>query len=124
MDPTRVDALARMLSVANTRRRALGLFLGAGFAGFGSESSGKKGKKRKPKKDNARAQRRDKGNDRKGKERRAQAPRVEATRCCNTGNCSPGKGKNLAKCCYQGQDLTGKNFSGPIWARPTSPAPR
>ena len=32
--------------------------------------------------------------------------------CCSTGNCTPGKGKNLSKCCYGDGNVSGKNFSG------------
>ena len=107
MDPTRFDALARTLVAATTRRGVVGLLLGAGFAGFDRGALAKT--KKKAKKGNTRAQRRRKDKDRKGNARSAGA---EATPCCSAGNCVPGKGKNLQKCCYQGQDLTGKNFSG------------
>lgn len=32
--------------------------------------------------------------------------------CGSSGACTPGPGKNLFKCCYQRQDLTGRTFKG------------
>jgi hypothetical protein len=42
---------------------------------------------------------------------RASRAQAEAT-CCRCGNCTPGPGKNLTKCCYQDNDLAGQTFKG------------
>jgi acyl carrier protein len=117
MDPTRFDALARMLFAATTRRGVVGLLLGAGFAGFDREALARS-KKRTSKKGIARAKRRREGKGvgeptrRNAQDRSARQAGAEAASCCASGACAPGQGKNLRKCCYQGQNLTGKNFKG------------
>jgi acyl carrier protein len=118
MEPTRFDALVRTLLAATTRRGVVGLLLGAGIAGFDRETLAKKARKRTPRKGGARAQRRRQGKGdgnptrRTAKNRNSRLAGAEATQCCATGNCVAGKGKNLAQCCFQGQDLSGKNLSG------------
>lgn len=116
MDPTRFDALARTLFAATSRRGAIGLLLGAGLSGFGREALAR-WKKRTAGKGNASAQRlrKRKGDGgatrRNAKARNARSARAETARCCSTGNCAPGKGRNLAGCCYGDQNLSGKNVS-------------
>jgi hypothetical protein len=50
----------------------------------------------------------------KGQTQRSQpqSARSEATTCCSGGNCTPGPGKNLTKCCYEDGMLAGANFKG------------
>jgi hypothetical protein len=102
MDRERFDALARLLATTGSRRVAFGALLGAGLAGTGLETKARKDKERKGRK------RKDK--TRKGKGR--QKVRSEAASCCSDSLCTPGKGKNLKKCCYVDDDVSGRNFSG------------
>jgi acyl carrier protein len=100
MDRDAFDGLTRLLAATPSRRAALGAVLGAMLTGAaGADGAAQRSKRRRQRSRKARA-------DRRG------GARVEETSCCSTGACVPGKGKNLAKCCYVGQDLTGKNFSG------------
>jgi hypothetical protein len=124
MERGEFDALARLIAAQRSRRSALAALLGATLLGPLSELGAAKrkskqrdqrrreGKGSSGKKANDKAKGNGKNTRRNAKDPTAQPARAEATRCCATGNCVPGKGKNLAKCCYQGQDLTGKNFQG------------
>ena len=100
MDGRSFDHFARLLSVTGSRRQALLAVLGSALAGTTAIPAEAKGKRRR----GAKAQRRD----------RAPGLRAEAIpgSCCSSGNCAPGPGKNLSKCCYEGQILAGKNFKG------------
>lgn len=110
MESGRFDALVRRVGVAVTRRGALAALLAGAIAFLRSESSlpdtvtAARRKRRGQGRDERRARKR-------GKSRKPQA-RAEAVSCCSRGTCTPGKGKNLSKCCYQGQNLVGKNFQG------------
>lgn len=119
MDRERFDALARLLAATGSRRGAIGALIGAGLLGTGLEAEarkrngnrrggGGKGKDRDKDKDKDRGKGNGKTKDRK---KRAQAEQIPA-RCCSTGNCTPGKGKNLFKCCYEDGNVANKNFSG------------
>jgi DNA-binding beta-propeller fold protein YncE len=124
MDRGQFDALTRLIATQRSRRSAIAALLGATLLGSLSElgAARRKGKRRDQRRRDGKgasgkkAKNKAKGNGksmrRNAKDRPAQNAGAEATRCCATGNCTPGKGKNLAKCCYQGQDLTGKNFQG------------
>jgi hypothetical protein len=107
VDAERFDRLVESLTRSGTRRGVVRTLSGAilGAAGLvalaGGDAAGKdtgKGKRRGN----------DKGKTRKGKK----GVRAQALRCCSGGNCTPGAGKNLTKCCYEGQNLAGKNFKG------------
>jgi uncharacterized protein YjbI with pentapeptide repeats len=104
MDSNRFDALVRALHQPRSRRGALGALLGGVLVHFAPAAEGKPGKGRGRGK-NHRGAGKGKGRD------EVRAAQVPAT-CCSTGNCTPGKGKNLSKCCYEGADVSGKNFSG------------
>jgi DNA-binding beta-propeller fold protein YncE len=118
MDQERFDQLARGLATGATRRGIVrnltGAAIGAVLAAVWSSEAGarKKAKKRRHGKHAANGKGKGKGKERTAKGRKAQPARVKAAACCSSGNCTPGKGKNLGKCCYQNQNLTGKNFSG------------
>lgn len=105
MDPIWFDRLAKTLGGAVSRRGALAALVSlTGIAG-GAES--RKERRRSEKTKHRNGQYRGRG--------RRQAPRrerAEAAACCGGGACVPGPGKNLQKCCFQRQDLTGKNFKG------------
>ena len=123
MERGQFDALARLIAAQRSRRSAIAALLGATVLGplsssvaarrkgndrnrrDGGKSSSKRKSKDKPR-GNSKSKRRT------AKDRKARTTAAEATRCCSTGNCTPGKGKNLQKCCYQGQNLTGKIFQG------------
>lgn len=108
MDADRFDRIVASLTRPGTRRGALqtltGAILGAAGLGalLGSEAAGKekgKGKQKRRGRD---------GNRRKqGKIARAQAL---PSSCCSSGDCSPGEGKYLTKCCFDDASLTGANF--------------
>ncbi len=98
MDGRSFDRLARLFGATGSRRDALrAVIAGAVLGGIPVASE-------------ARKRRRGKASRRK---RRAglSAQAVPAS-CCSRGNCTPGPGKNLGKCCYEGGDLSGKNFKG------------
>jgi hypothetical protein len=106
VDAERFDRLVESLTRSGTRRGVVRTLAGAllGAAGLGAlagqDAAGKKGKSKR------------RGNgarkDRKGKDR----VRAQALSCCGGGNCTPGAGKNLAKCCFEGQNLAGQTFKG------------
>jgi hypothetical protein len=115
MDPTRFDALVRSLGTVASRRRTVAHLLtglvAPLFLGLAAEADGKngKGKRKNDGKDRGRArQGKGRGKNRKDRIRSEQLP----ANCCSSGDCAPGKGKNLAKCCYDGQDFAGANFEG------------
>ena len=124
MDRDRFDALARLLAAKGSRRGALSAILGAALFGHDPEASLAKPGKRKGKgRDTGRGKGRGRDNDQgrggeqgkgRGQKRGRDRQRVRAeaipANCCSGVNCAPGSGKDLAKCCYQGQDLTGGNF--------------
>jgi hypothetical protein len=102
MDDRAFDRLARRLSAPESRREVLGTILGVVVAGlFATDTDAKnRGKRRMKHRDKTKSRRRK-------KTARAQA----VAGCCSGGsNCAPGPGKNLTKCCYEGQDLSGKSF--------------
>ena len=100
MDGRSFDRIARILSASGSRRQALLAVFGSALAGAAPSVADAKAKRR----NGGRARRR-------GGNRRLHAEAVPS-RCCSSGNCTPGPGKNLSKCCYDGQNLTGKNFRG------------
>jgi hypothetical protein len=127
MDHESFDRLTRLISASGSRRAMLGSLLGILLASTQLPSAGArrrvsgKTKGRRTGKDHvsAHAKHRGRAKDSKAKDRRGVArtrnkARNEArrSRCCATGNCAPGPGKNLAKCCYTDQHLAGKNFKG------------
>ena len=59
-------------------------------------------------KDKGKSKRRGSGKRKSRKDKRG--VRAQAASCCSGGDCTPGAGKNLGKCCYEGQNLAGKNF--------------
>lgn len=81
--------------------------LAAALFGTTSEVMGAKERK----KGGARRKRSSRGQDQRRDRGSLRAEELPA-KCCSSGNCTPGRGKNLSKCCYDGQDLTGKNFKG------------
>ena len=107
VDAERFDRLVESLTRSGSRRGVLRTLTGAilGAAGLGAlagaDAAGKaKGKSR----------RREGG---KGKNGKGQSRvRAQAVSCCSDGNCKPGAGKNLSKCCYESQNLAGKSFKG------------
>ncbi len=124
MDRDRFDALARLLATKGSRRGALGALFGAALFGQdpddGLAKPGKKKKQRSGKdqrkssgrdKDKGKGRGQDKGRKDKSGRQRAQAEAIPAG-CCSGFNCTPGPGKNLQKCCYEGQNLSGRNFTG------------
>jgi uncharacterized protein YjbI with pentapeptide repeats len=109
LDAERFDRLVVSLTRSGTRRGVVRTLSGAilGAAGLialaGGDAAGKDtGKGKSKRRGNG------KGKNRKGKN----GVRAQALRCCSGGNCTPGAGKNLAKCCYEDQDLAGKTFKG------------
>lgn len=118
MERGQFDALARLIAAQRSRRAALAAFLGATLLGtlapITAKRKGKHGARRRGDKGSAKKSK-DAGKTKRRAAKDRKAPRpaaAAAARCCSTGACTPGKGKNLSKCCFQGQDLTGKNFSG------------
>jgi hypothetical protein len=107
MDAERFDRLVESLTRSGTRRGVVRTLSGAilGAAGLGALAGGDAAGK-----DTAKRKRRGngKGKDRRGKNRL----RAQAASCCSGDNCIPGVGKNLAKCCYEDQNLAGRNFKG------------
>lgn len=100
MDGRSFDRFARILSATGSRRQAVLALIGSAFAGTA------------PALTEAKARRRGKARIRgRGRNRRLRAEAVPS-RCCSTGKCTPGPGKNLSKCCYEGQNLAGKHFKG------------
>ena len=97
MDRERFDALARLVATSTTRRTAMGALLGGALSAALGTATARKGRDRKSRGRNTKQQGR---------------ARIEASSCCATGNCAPGAGKNLARCCYEDQNLTGKTFKG------------
>jgi DNA-binding beta-propeller fold protein YncE len=110
MESGRFDALVRLVGVAVTRRGALTALLAGAIASLHSDPGlpDTVAAARRKRRDKGRGERRSR---KRGKSRKPHA-RAEAAACCSTGNCAPGKGKNLSRCCYQGQNLGGKNFQG------------
>jgi hypothetical protein len=102
VDAERFDRLVESLSRSGDRRDALRTLTGAilGAAGLGALAG-----------DDAAGRNRGKSK-RRGNRKERGSVRAQAASCCSTGNCTPGAGKNLAKCCYEGQNLAGKNFRG------------
>jgi hypothetical protein len=102
VDAERFDRLVESLTRSGTRRGVVRTLSGAllGVAGLGAlaghDTVGKNQGKRK----------------RRGDGKRKNRVRAQAASCCSGGNCTPGAGKNLAKCCYEGQNLAGKSFKG------------
>ena len=107
VDAERFDRLVESLTRSGTRRGVVRTLAGAllGTAGLsalaGQDAAGK---------EKGNSKRRGKGarKNRTGKNR----VRAQALSCCGGSNCTPGAGKNLAKCCYEGQNLAGQNFKG------------
>jgi hypothetical protein len=113
MDRDRFDALTRLVATSASRRAALTALLGAGLSGIvpGAETQGKgKGKRRRGR--DRRRERDKKGSRNRNRDRAGRAGAAAEAACCSTGNCAPGPGKNLFKCCYRGQNLAGGNFRG------------
>lgn len=107
VDAERFDRLVESLTRSGTRRGALRTLTGAilGAAGLGALAGADAAGKAK-----ARSKRREGG---KGKNGKGQSRvRAQAVSCCSDGNCKPGAGKNLSKCCYESQNLAGKSFKG------------
>ena len=101
MDPNRFDDLMRSLRPPRSRRSVVAALL-VGLLGpvMAGAADGKRGRgKGTAKKAN------------KHRKNRAQVEQIPAN-CCSGGNCIPGKGKNLSKCCYEDGNVSGKNFSG------------
>ena len=121
MDRDRFDAFTRLFASRGSRRAALGVLFGAKMLGLALETEASKGKVDARGRGNGRSKgqgrSRARGKQRaakRGKSHKDRQPRAvaEAANCCATGNCAPGAGRNLGKCCYQGQDLSGKSFRG------------
>jgi hypothetical protein len=107
VDAERFDRLVASLMRSGTRRGVVRTLAGAllGAAGLGvlagQDAAGK---------EKGNSKRRGKGarKNRTGKNR----VRAQALSCCGGSNCTPGAGKNLAKCCFEGQNLAGQTFKG------------
>jgi hypothetical protein len=100
MDGRSFDRVTRLLSATGSRRQAMLALIGSAIAGTAPALA------------EAKSRRRGRGKARnRGRNRRLRAEAVPS-RCCSTGACAPGPGKNLSKCCYEGQNLAGKNFKG------------
>jgi hypothetical protein len=105
LDAERFDRLVESLTRPGSRRGALrtlgGALLGAVGLGAlaGDDAAGRS-------KDRRKGKGKGKGRDR-GRKTRSQA--LPAS-CCSSGNCTPGAGKFLAKCCYENANLAGANF--------------
>jgi hypothetical protein len=103
MDRDRFDALTRLLATPGSRRAAISVLLGTGLVAKSLDALAKKPSKKD----------RDKGKAKKARNRKQQKKRARAEAaagCCKSGNCSPGTGKNLTRCCFEGQTLTKKSF--------------
>jgi hypothetical protein len=117
MDGQSFDRLARLMSAAGSRREALSSVLGVVLFGatppaltHGKER-GKTGTRRRSRGRNS-DRRREKTNGRDRRKRNRVRTQAAAGGCCSRGNCTPGAGKNLDKCCYEEQSLAGRNFKG------------
>jgi hypothetical protein len=104
MDRDRFDALTRLLASSGSRRAALGALLGAGLVGASLDALAKKNGKKD------RGQAKDKRTKKRKQQRKNRARAEAAAGCCKSGNCAPGTGKNLTRCCFEGQILTKKSF--------------
>ncbi len=98
MDDRSFDRFTRLFSSIGSRRDAVRMAIGAALLGIppGTAEASKREKGRKA---------------RRNRSARLSAQAVPAS-CCSSGDCNPGPGKNLSKCCYDNQDLEGKNFKG------------
>ncbi len=97
MDADRFDLILRSLSQPRTRRAAVAALLTGVLGSVAPVAADTRGRKRGRKKGRGRA--------------RVCTEQLPAV-CCATGNCTPGKGKNLAKCCYEDANVSNKNFAG------------
>ncbi len=104
MDRERFDAVARLLAAKPSRRAVAGTLLTMLLFGHGDETASRPGRGKTRNRRRGRRQARDSG-------RGFGAEQLPAA-CCSGGACAPGPGKNLQKCCYEGQTLPGKNFKG------------
>ena len=103
MDGERFDRLVESLTRSGSRRGVLRTLSGAilGAAGLGALA-----------RDDAAGKDKRESKRRGGGKRKKKSVRAEAVSCCSGGSCIPGPGKNLYKCCFEGQNLAGKNFKG------------
>ncbi|MGH2613708.1 MAG: pentapeptide repeat-containing protein [Thermomicrobiales bacterium] len=117
MDGRSFDRFVRLFSSAGSRRDALRAMLGTVLFGASQNYADAKrrgqgdiaGKRRRNTKDRDRNRNKGNGQRRGRKHIRAQA---RTGGCCSSGNCAPGPGKNLGKCCYEDAPLAGQNFKG------------
>lgn len=115
MDHTTFDRLARLISASRSRRAALRILAGAILpALIGGDAEAKRKSRRR-----AHAKRHHADKRRGHGKTRTEATATRKTRsarggggCCASGNCTPGPGKKLAKCCYEDGQLAGQNFKG------------
>jgi hypothetical protein len=117
MDGRSFDRLARLFGAAGSRRDALRAALGVALFGISPSLSHGKDRDEAGKRRNSRGKsgdRRRESDKGLGQRRKRGRVRAQALRggCCSSGNCAPGAGRNLAKCCYQVQNLSGQNFKG------------
>jgi uncharacterized protein YjbI with pentapeptide repeats len=101
MDRDRFDTLTRLLATPGSRRTVLVAILGAGL-GARLETAARRGK-------SAGSKRRAKHKRRRPR-RKHGAQAEAAPGCCAAKTCTPGTGKNLSGCCFEGQTLNGKSF--------------
>lgn len=110
VDAERFDRLVASLTHSGSRRGVLHTLAGVALGTVGlrldAETAGARqgGGRRKRQDGNGRNRRRN-----RGARSRARAPR---SRCCRGNACTPGAGKNLGQCCYEGRNLAGKSFKG------------
>jgi DNA-binding beta-propeller fold protein YncE len=131
MDGERFDALTRHIA---TRRASLGMLLGTALLGLPiarvaakphGKGQGKERDRQRGQHDRARRDEREIGTEgskgnRKKRQQRQRKQRKHRNRggaaapgqCCDRQGCTPGKGKNLDRCCFQDRDLTARNFTG------------
>lgn len=117
MDPAQFDTLARQLGTSVRRRGVLAAVLAALTAPLvgGPDAAAKHGKRkgRGNGKGRAHAKRKRHGAGKeRGPARKQPTAHAQASGCCSGGNCAPGPGKKLSKCCYEGASLSGQNFKG------------
>jgi hypothetical protein len=108
MDGRSFDRLARLLSESGSRRQALWAVLATTVMWTATTAAEAKGRQKAGARNTSARTSRRQRRDRSGELRAEALPAI----CCRSGNCAPGPGKNLAKCCYEEQDLPGQIFTG------------
>jgi hypothetical protein len=122
MDPRRFDRLARLLATSTDRRTLGGIVAGvlAPLSDFDVTAAARKGGKR-DRRSRKRERKRNRKQDRqrqRSKNEESETPaessqtQTEARQCCSRNRCALGPGKNLGRCCFVDEDLSGRKLRG------------